>query len=71
MYRLSMLDLVAEGSSWEEVEELAKRIEEAGANVINTGIGWHEARNPTTLHHGAKRRICLCYKKLMGKVKFL
>lgn len=44
MYRLSMLDLVDGGSSWEEVEQLAKDIEVAGADVINTGIGWHEAR---------------------------
>lgn len=47
IYRLSMLDLVAEGSSWEEVVILAKAIEAAGATLINTGIGWHEARIPT------------------------
>lgn len=47
IYRLSMLDLIAEGSSWEEVVMLAKAIEQAGANIINTGIGWHEARIPT------------------------
>lgn len=47
MYRLSMLDLIAEGSSWEEVVLLAKAIEAAGATLINTGIGWHEARVPT------------------------
>jgi 2,4-dienoyl-CoA reductase (NADPH2) len=47
IYRLSMLDLIAEGSSWEEVVILAKAIEEAGATIINTGIGWHEARIPT------------------------
>ncbi len=47
IYRLSMLDLVEEGSSWEEVVELAKAIEAAGASIINTGIGWHEARIPT------------------------
>jgi 2,4-dienoyl-CoA reductase (NADPH2) len=47
IYRLSMLDLVEEGSSWEEVVQLAKAIEEAGATMINTGIGWHEARIPT------------------------
>jgi 2,4-dienoyl-CoA reductase (NADPH2) len=47
IYRLSMLDLVENGSSWEEVVELAKAIEAAGATIINTGIGWHEARIPT------------------------
>jgi len=47
IYRLSMLDLVDQGSSWEEVVELAKKIEAAGATIINTGIGWHEARIPT------------------------
>ena len=47
IYRLSMLDLVQGGSSWEEIVDLAKRIEAAGATLINTGIGWHEARVPT------------------------
>ncbi len=47
IYRLSMLDLVDDGSSWEEVVALAKGVEQAGANIINTGIGWHEARVPT------------------------
>lgn len=47
VYRLSMLDLIADGSSWEEVVLLAKEIEKAGATIINTGIGWHEARIPT------------------------
>ena len=47
IYRLSMLDLVPEGSDFEEVVQLAKAIEKAGATMINTGIGWHEARIPT------------------------
>ncbi len=47
VYRLSMLDLIADGSSWEEIVMLAKAIEQAGATIINTGIGWHEARIPT------------------------
>ncbi len=47
IYRLSMLDLISDGSSWEEVVLLAKAIEQAGATMINTGIGWHEARIPT------------------------
>src|SRR5690348_13512480 len=47
IYRLSMLDLVDGGSTWDEVVQLAKAIEAAGATLINTGIGWHEARIPT------------------------
>ncbi|MDG2193843.1 MAG: NADPH-dependent 2,4-dienoyl-CoA reductase [Polaribacter sp.] len=47
IYRLSMLDLVDKGSSWEEIVALAKEIEKAGATIINTGIGWHESRIPT------------------------
>ncbi|MES2641755.1 MAG: NADPH-dependent 2,4-dienoyl-CoA reductase [Myxococcota bacterium] len=47
IYRLSMLDLVPTGSTWDEVVQLAKAIEAAGATMINTGIGWHEARVPT------------------------
>ncbi len=47
IYRLSMLDLISDGSSWEEVVCLAKAIEEAGATMVNTGIGWHETRIPT------------------------
>ncbi len=47
IFRLSMLDLVEGGSEWSEVVELAKGLESAGATLINTGIGWHEARIPT------------------------
>jgi len=47
IYRLSMLDLVEDGSTWQEIVELAKGIEAVGATIINTGIGWHEARVPT------------------------
>jgi len=47
IFRLSMIDLVEEGSSWAEVVALAKALEEAGVSVLNTGIGWHEARVPT------------------------
>mgnify|MGYP001820114932 FL=1 len=47
MYRLSMLDLLKDGSNWEEVVQLAQAIERAGATLINTGIGWHEVRIPT------------------------
>ncbi len=47
IYRLSMLDLVEDGQQWQEVVQLARAIETAGASLINTGIGWHEARVPT------------------------
>ncbi len=47
IFRLSMLDLVEEGSSWPEVVHLAKALEKAGVDILNTGIGWHEARIPT------------------------
>ncbi|MCH9757418.1 MAG: NADPH-dependent 2,4-dienoyl-CoA reductase [Gammaproteobacteria bacterium] len=47
IFRLSMIDLIAKGSSWDEVVLLGKAIEDAGATLINTGIGWHEARVPT------------------------
>jgi len=47
IFRLSMLDLLEKGSTWEEVVVLAKALEEAGVSIINTGIGWHEARIPT------------------------
>ncbi len=47
IYRISLIDLVPDGSSWEEVVQLARAIEAAGATMLNTGIGWHEARVPT------------------------
>ncbi len=47
VYRISLIDLIPDGSSWEEIVRLARAIEAAGANILNTGIGWHEARVPT------------------------
>ena len=47
IYRLSLIDLIPDGSNWAEVMELARAISSAGATLINTGIGWHEARVPT------------------------
>lgn len=47
IYRISLIDLVPDGSSWDEVVTLARAIEAAGASLLNTGIGWHEARVPT------------------------
>ena len=68
IYRLSMLDLVDEGSTWEEVEHLAKEIEKAGATIINTGIGWHEARVPTIATMVPRGGFAWVTKRLMGKV---
>ncbi|MDX5351270.1 MAG: NADPH-dependent 2,4-dienoyl-CoA reductase [Paracoccaceae bacterium] len=47
IYRISLIDLIPDGSTWDEVVTLAQAIETAGASVLNTGIGWHEARVPT------------------------
>ena len=47
IYRISLIDLIPDGSSWDEVVLLAKAVEAAGATILNTGIGWHEARVPT------------------------
>ncbi|WP_374646290.1 FAD-dependent oxidoreductase [Tabrizicola sp.] len=47
VYRISLIDLIPGGSSWEEIVQLARAIEAAGASILNTGIGWHEARVPT------------------------
>lgn len=68
IYRLSMLDLVEEGSSWSEIEQLAQGIEQAGANIINTGIGWHEARIPTIATMVPRAGFSWVTRKLMGKV---
>jgi 2,4-dienoyl-CoA reductase (NADPH2) len=69
IYRLSMLDLVGDGSTWEEVVELAQAVEAAGATIINTGIGWHEARIPTIATMVPRAGFAWVTKKLMGKVK--
>jgi 2,4-dienoyl-CoA reductase (NADPH2) len=47
IYRISLIDLIPDGSSWEEVVLLARAVQAAGATLLNTGIGWHEARVPT------------------------
>ena len=68
IYRLSMLDLVDEGSTWDEVVILAKEIEKAGATIINTGIGWHEARVPTIGTVVPRGGFAWVTKRLMGEV---
>ncbi|RZG88559.1 NADPH-dependent 2,4-dienoyl-CoA reductase [Acinetobacter sp. WCHAc060033] len=68
IYRLSMLDLVEGGSTLEEVIQLAKEIEKAGATIINTGIGWHEARIPTIATKVPRAAFTWVTKKLKGSV---
>lgn len=68
IYRLSMIDLVPNGSTHEEVVQLAQAIETAGATIINTGIGWHEARIPTIATSVPRAAFAWVTKKLMGKV---
>ncbi|GHB61626.1 NADPH-dependent 2,4-dienoyl-CoA reductase [Streptomyces xanthochromogenes] len=68
IYRLSMLDLVPGGSTFDEVTTLAQAIEAAGATLINTGIGWHEARIPTIATSVPRGAYTWVTKKLMGSV---
>ena len=68
IYRLSMIDLIPEGSSWDEVVQLAKAIEAAGATMINTGIGWHEARIPTIATSVPRAAFAWVTKKMKGEV---
>ncbi len=69
IYRLSMIDLIPDGSSHEEVVQLAKGVEAAGATIINTGIGWHEARIPTIATMVPRGAWAWVTKRLMGEVK--
>jgi 2,4-dienoyl-CoA reductase (NADPH2) len=64
-----MLDLVDNGSTWDEVVQLAKEVEKAGATIINTGIGWHEARVPTIYTAVPRAAFSEVTKRLMGQVK--
>ncbi len=68
IFRLSMLDLVENGSSWEEVVLLAKKLESNGVTIINTGIGWHEARIPTIATRVPRGGFSWVTKKMMGEV---
>ncbi len=68
IYRLSMIDLVPDGSTWDEVVTLARAVERAGASILNTGIGWHEARIPTIATSVPRRAFAWVTKKLMGEV---
>ena len=68
IYRLSMLDLVEGGQDWGEIATLAKAIEAAGASIINTGIGWHEARIPTIVTSVPRAGFAWVTQKLKGEV---
>lgn len=69
IYRLSMLDLVENGSSWEEIVQLGKAIEKAGATIINTGIGWHESRVPTIATSVPRAAFTWVTKKMKAEIK--
>jgi 2,4-dienoyl-CoA reductase (NADPH2) len=68
VYRLSMLDLVPDGNSWGEIVAQAKAVEAAGATIINTGIGWHEARIPTIATMVPRAAFSWVTRKLKGEV---
>lgn len=68
IYRISVIDLVPDGSSWDEVAALARAIESAGATILNTGIGWHEARVPTIATSVPRRAFAWAAKKLREEV---
>ena len=68
IYRLSMLDLVEGGSTFEEVVQLAQAIEAAGATILNTGIGWHEARIPTIATKVPRAAFAWVTQKMKGHV---
>jgi 2,4-dienoyl-CoA reductase (NADPH2) len=68
VYRLSMLDLLPDGNRWDEIVDQAKAIEAAGATIINTGIGWHEARIPTIATMVPRAGFSWVTRRLMGSV---
>ena len=68
IFRLSMLDLVEGGSTWPEVVQLAKELEKAGVTIINTGIGWHEARIPTIGTMVPRAAFTWVTKKMKGEI---
>ncbi len=68
IFRLSMLDLVEGGSTWPEVVQLAKELEKAGVTIINTGIGWHEARIPTIATMVPRAAFTWVTRKMKGEV---
>ncbi len=69
IYRISLLDLVEDGQSWDEVVELALLVEQAGATLLNTGIGWHEARIPTIITQVPRGAWTWATKRLKAEVR--
>ncbi|MFM9004228.1 MAG: 2,4-dienoyl-CoA reductase FMN-binding domain-containing protein, partial [Flavobacteriales bacterium] len=69
VYRLSMLDLIEKGQSWSEIELLARRTQENGASIINTGIGWHESRIPTIAQMVPRGAFTWVTRRLKGKLR--
>ncbi len=69
IYRLSIIDLIPDGSSWDEVVQLAKAVEAAGATLINSGIGWHEARVPTIATSVPRGAFTWVTKKLRTELR--
>lgn len=68
IFRLSMIDLIRDGSSWDEIVMLAKALEQAGATLLNTGIGWHEARIPTIATMVPRANFANVTKKLKAEI---
>ncbi|MEM7176724.1 MAG: NADPH-dependent 2,4-dienoyl-CoA reductase [Pseudomonadota bacterium] len=68
IYRLSMIDLIPDGQTWDQIVGLAKAVEAAGATIINTGIGWHEARIPTIATSVPRGAFSWVTEKMMGEV---
>ena len=68
IYRLSMIDLVPDGSSWDEIVTLGKAIAQAGATIVNTGIGWHEARVPTIATSVPRAAFAWVTKKMKAEL---
>ena len=69
IYRLSMLDLVENGQRWEEIAALARKVEHAGATIINTGIGWHEARIPTIVTSVPRAAFTWVTRRMKAEVR--
>ena len=68
IYRLSMIDLIPDGQTWDEVARVARAVEAAGASMLNTGIGWHEARVPTIATSVPRAAFAWLTKRMMGEV---